>query len=282
MPDFVELMEGVPINISVESDRMEMYWYSNEWILEPAAGRRVQCLIDSRTSFSTKTKTGTIELNVPHIIDDLQQIPKNTLLDGFITDDNSQFVVSDVIFWNDNSLAENSLFDRKIQLKTIVQTKNVRLSQTFFDLKHDNYEKLKDTYDTFYFKNLDSPYHFGRSRTWRIFKEPKSFFVVIMGVTEGKGKIKNMCGAFQIGQYKDNQLTHITNVSGMSNEDRVRFYQQREQLINKVIEIKAFSRTKTSFDEARFYRLRDDIDPKSCIFQEGDSDVSKSRITSAS
>lgn len=298
MINFVNLMEGLNIHVDIHHELMDMYWQSDQWILEPLIiGRRQQCLIDKdNITFSAKSEESGSSLSinkVRHIIEDIRAtVPDQTLIDGYITYENDlkktiqifastdknalslqsekkmKFIVSDVIFWDNSVLFDFPLFERKQKLKLIKQTENLKIIDFFVNRKYEVYEKLKLNYEAFYFKDFESEYTFGKSRHWKLLKEPKTFFVVIMDVLEGTGKFKNLCGALSVGQFKNGKLQYITNIGGINYDERALFFNQKQKFINKVIEIKALERTEKSFREARYVKVRDDLSLEDCKFVE--------------
>lgn len=277
MIDFVNLMEPLPLRMDINHPKMDMYWQSEQWILEPVEnGRRFQCLITDKIRFSTKHENRVFEnlpQKIPNILEDIQSLNlQNTLFDGYLTSElqkekQLQYVLTDVIFFNDNIIYDFPLWDRKEKLKTINQTKNLKISNYYNNSKYEIYQELRCNYDMFFFKDLDSPYIFGKSSRWKSLKEPQKYNCVLMKINEGSGKYKNMCGSITVGQYKSNKLIEITNVSGISYDDRVKFFNEPEKFINKVVEIKALKKTKDNFREASFSQLREDLQPEQCVWK---------------
>ena len=291
--DFIEFMEGSPITFEPEHPKMDMYWQSDQWILEPVVrGRRYQCLInDGSVSFSSRHGEAAINDKIPHIVNEIIKIiPDGSLVDGIISagddtlkilessvekslnlqiDKPLQFIIYDVLYWDCKICLDFPLFDRKKKFEFIGNSGNVKVSKSFIKDKYKIYQSLKNDYDAFYFRDLDFENVGRTSSRWKIYKELQSFFAIIIDVLEGKGKFENMCGALEVGQFKKGKMTHITNVSGMTNDDRIRFFEDKKQFIGKIIEIKALRKTKSNFIEARFSKLRDDKVPQDCVFEEG-------------
>lgn len=290
----VNMMEGASLNIDKNHERMDMYWQSDQWVLEPMEkGRRYQCIIENGViSFFTKSEKScsrSINGKIPHIVESIiKKIPDQSLIDGYITIqdeiktlqilessvDNAlrlqkkgklDFVISDIVYWNDDQFFELPLFDRRKKIEEIQEDEHLKISKNFINDKYNVYQNLRSDYDVFYFKDLDSPYIFGKSSMWKILKEPQSFYVTILDVLEGKGKFENMAGSLAVGQNRNGKMTYITNIAGLNGDDRIIFFQNKEKYINKVIEIKALKRTINKFSEARFYKLREDLDPSICI-----------------
>jgi len=301
MLKFVNLMEGNRFQKDFDIHGEDMDWDSSNYILEPIPndGKRCQCLIKSDSiEISAKCTADNpflVSSKVPQVIRDLKNInvPYNTLLDGYLSfrgsrDSNEMlsvlrgsdekaltrqkhdkivFFLTDIIFYNNKLLSEFPLSYRKNFIRDFVQEKeHVRINEYYLNSKINKYKDLKKEFDCFYFKDLDSFYTFRTSKRWMILKDHKTFFVVVMEMIPGKGRCANTCGSLKVGQFINNELKYISNISGMTDEIRDFFF--RNHCIGKVIEIKAFERTKNGkFDEARFVALRKDLDPKNCIFE---------------
>lgn len=109
-------------------------------------------------------------------------------------------------------------------------------------------------------KLADSPYEFKRTKTWLKVKPVETFDGVVIGMKEGTGKYKGMCGALEVA-LEDGKVS--TFVSGMDDEMRLRWWQDRgdEQfdVIGKTIEIVARGVHKSGrLIEPRFIRIRED------------------------
>jgi len=295
MVEFVKLMQGTPLRLELDDSRMEMYWQSNQWILEPIVrGRRYQCLIKGgEVNFSTIQGNGQSPIldKVQHIVEEIKQIiPDNTLIDGYITANNNtnltlqiletsierqsedelkqlNFIISDVIYLKNKCIFENPLVERKNILKDFKFNNYINIIDTHLNFKNKEYNKLKKIFDSFYFKDLDTPYSFKKSSKWKIINKPEIYFCVIMDILGGKnGKYKNMCSTLSVGQFKDGELKKITNVGGMSMDNRIEFFINKKKYINTVVEIKALGRSDNNFIDARFSKLRNNLTPEDCVW----------------
>lgn len=300
MADFVKLMQGTPLKWDLDDERMEMFWESNQWVLEPVIkGRRYQCLIqDGNVSFSTimGNNISQIDDKVGHLVEQLRNFTDETLLDGYITANNDvnrtlhiletpmeklqqnechllNYVISDIIYNGEVCTFEYPFFDRRkileqLELDGCIPTSYIRLSDLYYDLKFKRYKEINSDFDAFYFKDLDSTYTFRKSTKWKIFKELQRQNVVIMDIVEGNGRYEGMCGLVSIGQYKNDELVHITNVSGMSTDDRIDLFLNRDKYLGKVLEIKVLGKSDNNFIEARYSKLRLDLEPGICVWED--------------
>lgn len=87
--------------------------------------------------------------------------------------------------------------------------------------------------------NLDKVYEFKRSKSCLKLKVMQTCDLKIIGFQEGKGKFKNTLGSLVV-DYKGNQV----GVSGLTDSDRNYIWNNREELIGRVAEIKYFEVTK--------------------------------------
>jgi len=289
MIDFVPFMEAVNFK-DIVPEKIEEYWQSDQWGLEPTEkGRRYQFRTDD-FSFSSRSQEPLNTQKIQHIFDELQTLPTGCLFDGILTSGNYNetiqilefplqkclevqerkplyFVLTDILFCNDEDICTLPLFDRRNILTSMIREfKYSRASNIYSDKKQEMYDSLKIVYDSFYFKDLESQYSFNKSRRWRLYKEPQIFFAVVTDVIVDTGKFENMAGTLQISNYINGKLKKITNIGGMSTDDRITFFNDKEKIIGKVVEFKAQQKTNSTYSEARFVGIREDIDPQSCIF----------------
>lgn len=82
--------------------------------------------------------------------------------------------------------------------------------------------------------NLDTPYECKRSKNLIKVKKFYTYDLEVVGVEEGDGKNKGTLGALVV-KYKDNTV----NVgSGFTDEERKNFWENREDIIGRIIEVK--------------------------------------------
>lgn len=120
-------------------------------------------------------------------------------------------------------------------------------------------------------KNQRSFYHPGMrpSDTWLKMKRSLEEDVVIMGFTEGRGKYAGQVGAIEFGQYVSGTLTKMGQVSGMTDDLRLRMTRSPDKYKGMVITITAMERFPGgTFRHPRFKCLRPegDKDPKDCVY----------------
>jgi len=289
MVDFVDLMDSRSF---VESEEP---WYSDVWAMQPShSGIRLQCLKDDKGvySFLGKRKSYKVRNNIfPGLVKSLIQcnMLENTLIEGnLVFKDNSKvfkflkieqldqefyddacFIVTDIIYLNDKPVFDLPLFDRLAKLSNVIkESPLLRLQQSFSKSKKQIFEKLKEDYDVFNFRHLESTYKFGvRSSKWLALKNPQQFFMIVLGFVESEdSKYKGLVMAIEGGQIRDGQIVKIMNVPVHNNDTRFLLYKSKDVFLWKVFEILAEDRTKDDkFLEARFVKIREDKTIEDCV-----------------
>ena len=116
-------------------------------------------------------------------------------------------------------------------------------------------ESLRAGFEGLVLKNAHAAYPFGRSKVWLKYKPFFEADLVVMALDAGTGRNANRLGAF-ICDYKGKR---VRVGSGLSDEQRDKFWAKREELVGQVIEVKYQEVTK---DKALrfpvFLRLRED------------------------
>jgi ATP-dependent DNA ligase len=99
-------------------------------------------------------------------------------------------------------------------------------------------------------------------------KRFKTWDVVIIGFTEGKGKYSTVIGAIRYGAYKDGKLIEIGKCSGMTDAERVIFAVSPDAYIGRVIEVRGQEiDSKGGIRFPAFQRIRDDKLPGECLVE---------------
>lgn len=88
--------------------------------------------------------------------------------------------------------------------------------------------------------NLNSPYQFTRTDQLLKVKKMGTIDLKVIGMQEGRGEFADTCGALTV-EYKGYP---VGVGSGLSKEDRIFFWNNREEIIGRVVEVQYFEETK--------------------------------------
>lgn len=117
---------------------------------------------------------------------------------------------------------------------------------------HRNYRY--EEYEGTMVKNLYASWTATRSWSWMKIKEEETTEVLVTGIKEGTGKYVGMCGAL-ICDHKGRRV----RASGMTDEQRKRFFDKPKTIVGKMIEVTYQEETEGgSLRHIRFKRVRDD------------------------
>jgi len=100
-------------------------------------------------------------------------------------------------------------------------------------------------------------------------KRVKTWDVVIVGFTEGKGKYSTVIGAIRYGAYKDGKIVEVGKCSGMTDAERAMFAVTPDTFIGRVIEVKGQEvDSKGGIRFPSFQGIRDDKRPEECLVED--------------
>lgn len=91
--------------------------------------------------------------------------------------------------------------------------------------------------------NLNSPYQFNRTNQLLKVKNMGTLDLKIIGMQEGRGEFADTCGALTV-EYKGYP---VGVGSGLNKEDRIYFWNNKEEIIGRVAEVQYFEETKDQF-----------------------------------
>lgn len=142
--------------------------------------------------------------------------------------------------------------DRKLIVDKIKENKYIKIVQSLglysiSDEKlHTVFNSVIDNgYEGLMLNNLDYPYEQKRSNGILKMKKFHTLDLKCIGLDEGQGNFKGMLGSIFV-KYKNN----IVRVgSGFSAEQRELFWNNKDLILNKIIEIGYFEETKNQFNE---------------------------------
>jgi DNA ligase-1 len=110
-------------------------------------------------------------------------------------------------------------------------------------------------------KDVDAPYECKRSTFWMKWKPVITVDLNIVGVEEGTGRNEGRFGAFICEGVDDNRNIRVNVGSGLTDDDRVSYWDNADQLIGDVVEVAADAVTQNqdgtySLRFPRFVRFR--------------------------
>jgi DNA ligase-1 len=122
---------------------------------------------------------------------------------------------------------------------------------------------VNDGYEGIMIKSMEAPYECKRSTSWMKWKPVITVDLQIIEVEQGTGKNSTRMGAFVCEGIDDGKSIHVNVGSGVTDEERESYWQERDQLIGRTVEILCDSVSQNqdgtySLRFPRFVRFRDD------------------------
>jgi DNA ligase-1 len=116
-------------------------------------------------------------------------------------------------------------------------------------------------YEGIMIKSVDAPYECKRSSFWMKWKPVITVDLNIVGVEEGTGRNAGRLGAFICEGVDDNRNIRVNVGSGLTDNDRVSYWDNADQLIGDIVEVAADAVTQNqdgtySLRFPRFVRFR--------------------------
>jgi len=301
--DFIKLMDPKVLRV----DDSDEFFKDDDWLAETKKnGRRIQCLISDDVYFAgrygrnAKEKIHDFRWKFYKIYDDIKKmnLPSGTLLDGevylpgqptktfqIINSDTDKsvtlqrqhgflkYTIFDLLFFNNQSLIENTLDFRKKKLASIIPTAfNVDVIECFTKEKakrklwNDILNSLSKE-KGIVFKLRESEYESKRSHCWKKMKHVQTFDGVIMQYRFDLNDQKRVV-SIDIGQYVGQRLIKVANIAGLTNEQRNDLESNEKKYKGQVVQFKADFQTDYSYKNPRFDRVRFDKRPQSCVWPE--------------
>lgn len=266
---------------------------SGDWVLEPKYDGARILVHKAEDGVHFYTRTGHDHKGrLPHIEAALGFLPAGTWLDGELIaakqDDDGKIVcdwgqvqsilgskgvhpdhtkvsyaVFDLMMLNDTDIRRLPLQNRREALETIFEDEGgscVTLTPQF-DATQEIHDNLVDLgWEGSIVKRRESLYSSGkRGAGWSRIKACVEIEVVIMDYQEGKNSFSGLVGALIFGQYKDGELVERGKCSGFTYDQRMKFSNDRDKYLGKVIGLKHYGVTEGGrFRHPQFVRFRDD------------------------
>ena len=233
------------------------------------------------------SRNGKIFHNFPHIENALSKTEYNNMVfDGEVMSDDFQALMKQVYRKSGANTddAYLALFDMlplkefnsgKSLLNTIERKEELnKMSQTFneeiklvdyeiinFDEKAGqvkfstmNKEALDKGFEGLMIKPTKNFYECKRSHAWLKIKPFIEVTLKVIDIQEGTGKHVGKLGAFNVEGEDDDKFFSLSVGSGLTDEDRERFWKAKDKLIGRLVEIRADAITKSI--EGEHYSLR--------------------------
>ena len=233
------------------------------------------------------SRNGKIFHNFPHIENALSKTEYNNMVfDGEVMSDDFQALMKQVYRKSGANTddAYLALFDMlplkefnsgKSLLNTIERKEELnKMSQTFneeiklvdyeiinFDEKAGqvkfstmNKEALDKGFEGLMIKPTKNFYECKRSHAWLKIKPFIEVTLKVIDIQEGTGKHAGKLGAFNVKGEDDDKFFSLSVGSGLTDEDRERFWKAKDKLIGRLVEIRADAITKSI--EGEHYSLR--------------------------
>ncbi len=102
-----------------------------------------------------------------------------------------------------------------------------------------NRQAIEAGYEGIMVKDPDAPYELKRSVAWLKIKPFIEVSLTIMGFEEGTGKYTGMLGALVMEGEDDGRQISVNVGSGLTDEDRVKFWENRDNLLGMIGEVRA-------------------------------------------
>ena len=233
------------------------------------------------------SRNGKIFHNFPHIENALSKSEYNNIVfDGEVMSDDFQALMKQV-YRKSGAQTDDAylaLFDilplkefneGKSKLSSIERKEELnKLSKSFenaiklvdyevinFDEKHGqnkfasmNKEALEKGYEGLMIKPNDNFYECKRSHAWLKIKPFIEVTLKIIDIQEGTGKHSGKLGAFHVEGDDDGKFFSLSVGSGLTDEEREKFWASKDKLIGRLVEIRADAITQSI--EGEHYSLR--------------------------
>ena len=233
------------------------------------------------------SRNGKIFYNFPHIENALSKSEYNNIVfDGEVMSDDFQALMKQV-YRKSGAKTEDAylaLFDilplnefnkGKSKLNSIERKKELnKLSKTFEDvikvvdyeiINFDdengkskftsmNKEALERGFEGLMIKPNNNYYECKRSHAWLKIKPFIEVTLKIIDIQEGTGKHSGKLGAFQVEGTDDGKFFSLSVGSGLTDDDREKFWSSKDKLIGRLVEIRADAITRSI--EGESYSLR--------------------------
>ena len=200
--------------------------------------------------------------------DDFQALMKQVYRKSGAKTDDAYLALFDILplkEFNDGKSKLNSI-ERKEKLNELAQTfgdaiKLVDYEIINFDTEEGqikfsdmNKEALENGFEGLMIKPNDNFYECKRSHAWLKIKPFIEVTLKIIDIQEGSGKHEGKLGAFHVEGEDDGKFFSLSVGSGLTDDDRERFWAAKDKLVGRMVEIRADAITQSI--EGEHFSLR--------------------------
>lgn len=154
------------------------------------------------------------------------------------------FDVVDFKSWSEKTSAPLSLrrvaLEGKVGLSDKIKIISQYRIESIDKVRQQHAQNIKDGFEGSVLKRLSSKYSYGRSKSWVKWKEEITLDVLVEGYEEGTGRNEGRLGAFLC----DLDGKKLKVGGGYSDEQRDDFWNRKDDIVGKIIEIKGQEITK--------------------------------------
>ena len=200
--------------------------------------------------------------------DDFQALMKQVYRKSGAQTDDAYLALFDILPLKEFNIGKSKLnsIDRKEELNKLSKTfddviKLVDYEVINFDNKNGqnkfsemNKEALDKGFEGLMIKPNDNYYECKRSHAWLKIKPFIEVTLKIIDIQEGSGKHEGKLGAFHVEGEDDDKFFSLSVGSGLTDDDREKFWASRDKLIGRMIEIRADAITQSI--EGEHFSLR--------------------------
>ena len=200
--------------------------------------------------------------------DDFQALMKQVYRKSGAQTDDAYLALFDILPLKEFNIGKSKLnsIDRKEELNKLSKTfddviKLVDYEVINFDNKNGqnkfsemNKEALDKGFEGLMIKPNDNYYECKRSHAWLKIKPFIEVTLKIIDIQEGSGKHEGKLGAFHVEGEDDDKFFSLSVGSGLTDDDREKFWASKDKLIGRMIEIRADAITQSI--EGEHFSLR--------------------------
>ena len=200
-----------------------------------------------------------------------QELMKQIYRKDNVQNDDAEYFLFDTLSLKDfkSGICKKTQMERAKELKDffgryLCNFKNIKLvERLFIDLETDDGKKkfqnfnvnaVKDGFEGIMIKNPDAYYECKRSSAWLKSKPVLEISLEVIKVEEGTGRNQGKLGALHVQGKEQEKFFEVHVGSGFSDAQRISFWQQKENLIGQIVEVKADAITKSK--GGKFWSLR--------------------------